>query len=65
MIFAILKVTDENSRIRILKSEVWIRRRSGSVPTCHGSPNTMVSNKEEKRLHNIELITLLVYLYLK
>ncbi len=34
----ILKVNDENSRIRIHYSEAWIRgSRSGSAPKCHGS----------------------------
>jgi hypothetical protein len=32
----VLKVTDENSRILIYWSEVWIRG-SGSVPKFHGS----------------------------
>jgi hypothetical protein len=32
----ILKVNDENSRIRIHLSEAWIRG-SGSTPKCHGS----------------------------
>ncbi len=34
--FDVLKVTDENSWIRIHKSDVWIRG-SGSVPKFHGS----------------------------
>jgi hypothetical protein len=34
----ILKVNDENSRIRIHQSETWIRGSgSGSTPKCHGS----------------------------
>jgi hypothetical protein len=33
---AILKVTDENSKIRIQSSEVRIRG-SGSIPKCQGS----------------------------
>jgi|688.fasta_scaffold1496910_1 hypothetical protein len=35
-IVAIMKATEEKSRIRILNSVVRIRG-SGSVPTCHGS----------------------------
>jgi hypothetical protein len=39
LVFAgILKVNDENSRIRIQYSEAWIRGSgSGSTPKCHGS----------------------------
>jgi hypothetical protein len=34
----ILKVNDENRRIRIHKAEAWIRGSgSGSTPKCHGS----------------------------
>jgi hypothetical protein len=44
--FDVLKVTDENSRIRILirinKSEDWISG-SGSVPKCHGSATLVFS----------------------
>jgi hypothetical protein len=43
----VLKVNDENSRIRfrIHKSEAWIRgSRSGSTPKCHGSA-TLIKRK--------------------
>ncbi len=45
MFVVVLKVTDENSRIRIHKSEVWIRvsgSASGSVPKLIG--NTALTN---------------------
>ncbi len=37
-LIGILKVNDENSRIRIHQSEAWIRGSgAGSTPKCHGS----------------------------
>jgi hypothetical protein len=35
-VVGVLKVSDENGRIRIHQSEAWISG-SGSSPTCHGS----------------------------
>ncbi len=55
----ILKVIEENSRIRIHWSEAWIRgSRSGSTPKCHGSATLLSAysenmRKETKRLRRI------------
>jgi hypothetical protein len=37
-----LKVSNENSKIRIHYSEKWIRG-SGSTPKCHGSATLLLS----------------------
>ncbi len=59
---AILKVNDENSRIRIHQSEAWNRGSgSGSTPKCHGSGTLLKSlYKYEKRLFYVPYFDVLL-----
>jgi hypothetical protein len=46
----VMKVNEENSRIRIHKSEAWIRGSgfgSGSTPKCHGFTTLLKSGVQE------------------
>ncbi len=54
------KVNDENSRIRIHKSEEWIRGSrsgSGSTPKCHGSATLEDISNNRKLSQNIPLFS--------
>ncbi len=45
----VLKVNDENSRIRIHLSETWIHGSgsgSGSIPKCHGSARLLINGEK-------------------